>query len=128
MRAGKALVSTLLLAFAALVFFVQDLEGACAVDPSIDLAVTKLSWDFNPRAGVLRLEAEVLNVSKSDVVGPGIAVALVDSEGKDLGSGVGRSRVSRIRPEERAEVKLTLKVAKIPGTIRVSPFQGVAGT
>lgn len=74
-------------------------EAACSVDPSVALAVTKLNWTFDPRSGMFRLEAEVQNVSKTDVVGPGIAVTLVDGEGKDLDYGVARSRTSRIRPE-----------------------------
>jgi len=102
--------------------------AACAVDPEISLAITKLNWAFNPKTGMFQLDAEVLNVSGWDVVEPGIAVALFDSAGKEFDSNVARSRVKRIRPEERASAQLVMKVARIPGTVKVLPFQGTAGT
>lgn len=102
--------------------------ASCAVDPGVSLAITKLNWVFNPKAGTFRLEAEVLNVSEWDVVEPGIAVALFDSGGKEFDSAVSRSKVKRIRPEERASVQLVMKVERVPGTVKVLPFQGIAGT
>lgn len=112
-----------------LVLFLAGPAGAvCAVDPDVSLAITKLDWEFNPKTGNFRLEAEVMNVSDRDVVDPGIVMVLVDSTGKEFYSNVGRSGVKRIRPEERAFVRLALKVAKVPGTVKVLPFQGIAGT
>jgi len=102
--------------------------SACAVDPDVSLAITKLSWAFSPKTGMFKLDAEVLNVSEWDVVEPGIAVALYDSAGKELDSNVARSRVKRIRPGERAPVQLVMELARIPGAVKVLPFQGIAGT
>lgn len=102
--------------------------ASCAVDPDVSLAITKLNWTFNPKTGAFRLDAEVLNVSEWDVVEPGIAVALLDSDGKEFGSNVSRSQVKRIRPQERASVQLVMKVARVPGTVKILPFQGIAGT
>lgn len=107
---------------------IKPAGAACAVDPDVSLAITKLNWAFNTKTGMFQLDAEVLNVSRGDVVEPGIAVALFDSAGKEFDSNVARSRVKRIRPEERASVQLVMKVARIPGTVKVLPFQGIAGT
>ena len=102
--------------------------SACAVDPDVSLAITKLNWAFSPKTGTFRLDAEVLNVSKWDVVEPGVAVALYDGAGKEFDSNLSRSRVKRIRPGERASVQITMEVARIPGTVKVLPFQGISGT
>ena len=102
--------------------------ASCVLDPDVPLAITKLNWAFNPKTGVFKLDAEVLNVSGWDVVEPGIAVALYDSAGKELDSNLSRSPVKRIRPGERAPVQLVMELARIPGTVKVLPFQRNAGT
>ncbi|GEM_PF-4339856 len=102
--------------------------SACALDPDVPLAITKLNWAFSPKTGMFKLDAEVLNVSEWDVVEPGIVVALYDSAGKELGSNLSRSQVKRIRPGERAPVQLVMELARIPGTVKVLPFQRNAGT
>jgi hypothetical protein len=102
--------------------------ASCVLDPDVPLAITKLNWAFNPKTGVFKLDAEVLNVSEWDVVEPGIAVALYDSAGKELDSNLSRSPVKRIRPGERAPVQLVMELARIPGTVKVLPFQRNAGT
>lgn len=120
------------LALLLLICLVLGLSGpvhaACAADPEVSLAITKLSWFFSPETGVFKLEAEVLNISAWDVVGPGLAVSILDSAGKEFDSTVARSVAKRIRPKERASVKMKMQVARIPGSVRVFPFQGVAGT
>lgn len=100
----------------------------CAVDPGVSLAITKLGWTLNPKTGSFEVEAEVLNVSEWDVVDPGIAVSLLDSTGHEFGSWVVRSSLKRIRPSEKGRLSLRVKIPSIPGTVRVLPFQGNAGT
>jgi len=115
-----------------LICFVPCLSGpvhaACAVDPEVSLAITKLGWVFNPETGNFQLEAEVRNISAWDVIDPGLAVSILDSAGKEFDSTVARSSVKRIRPKESASVKMKMQIARIPGSVRVFPFQGVAGT
>jgi len=102
--------------------------GACAVDPEVSLAVTKLDWVFNPQTGLFQLKGEVLNVSGWDVLSPGVAVGFVDADGKEFDSRIAPGQIKRIRPGERAAVNLSVKLARVPGSVRVLPFQASAGT
>jgi len=102
--------------------------AACAVDPDVPLAITRFAWTFSPKTGLFQLEGEVLNVSARDVLDPGIAVSLLDGGDKEYESGVARSALKRIRPGESASVKLSAKAARMPGTVKVLPFFGIAGT
>ena len=115
-----------------LVFFLVQVSSPCladcAVDPGVSLAITRLGWTLDPKTGSLQLEAEVQNVSDWDVVDPGIAVSLLDSSGREFDSWVFRSSLKRIRPKEKARISRTFKIPSIPGTIKVMPYQGSAGT
>lgn len=102
--------------------------GACAVDPEVSLAVTRLDWLFNPQTGLFQLKGEVVNVSGWDVLSPGVAVGFVDADGKEFDSRITSGQAKRIRPGERAAVSLSLKLARVPGSVRVLPFQASAGT
>ena len=102
--------------------------GACAVDPEVSLAVTRLDWVFNPQTGLFQMKGEVLNVSGWDVLSPGIAVGFVDDTGKEFDSSIAPGTAKRIRPGERTAVRLSMKLARVPGSVRVLPFQASAGT
>lgn len=124
----RKILLLLLLLVSIILVPIKPAVAACTVDPDVSLAITRLNWSFDPKTGMFQLDAEVLNVSRGDVVEPGIAVALFGSAGEEFDSNVSRSRVKRIRPGERASVQLVMKVARIPGTVKVLPFQSNAGT
>jgi len=121
-----ALVTFLLFCFAVVPAGIS--LGACAVDPEVSLAVTRLDWVFNPQTGLFQMKGEVMNVSGCDVLSPGIAVGFVDDTGKEFDSSIAPGTARRIRPGERTAVRLSMKLARVPGSVRVLPFQASAGT
>ena len=90
--------------------------------------MTRLDWVFNPQTGLFQMKGEVLNVSGWDVLSPGIAVGFVDDTGKEFDSSIAPGTARRIRPGERTAVRLSMKLARVPGSVRVLPFQASAGT
>ncbi len=126
----KRIALAAILAIFLQLFPVFSLPGfaACAVDPDVPLAVTKLAWSFNPKTGLFQFVGDVLNVSGRDVMDPGLVISLLDGAGKEFESGVARSALRRIRPGETAAVNLSVKAEKMPGAVKVLPFFGIAGT
>jgi len=102
--------------------------ASCAPDPSMPLAVTRIHWTFDPQGGLFVLDGEIMNVSKSDVQGPGVMLTLLDGKGETIASASGYGRSARLRPGERTPVYAIMNTGSVPAEVRVRTTGGLART
>ena len=102
--------------------------SAGAVEPAVSLAVTRVHWTFDPGLGILALDGEVANVSKTVVRGPGVIVTLLDRNGNEIASVNGNGRSSVLQPGGRTKVYAVVVPPSVPAAVEIRTAEGIGRT
>lgn len=103
-------------------------QSSCSVPADLKVVLLEAQWKFDAKVGRLSGEGVVSNISKSDVIAPGVAIGVFNSKGEGIGTVLQRSSDARLAPGKTTRVKFSIELKEIPASVMFTPFEGMQST